>query len=81
MLHVKLAGMKQRTQCKLIFSPFNSQMGQKVETFYFLKKVMLHIKLKRKKCKTLCKFDLMHNPGLLGWVKRWDIEILQISIF
>ena len=25
-------------------------------------------------------FDLMHTPGLLGWVKRSDIEIVQISI-
>ena len=25
-------------------------------------------------------FDIMHTPGLLGWVKRPDIEIVQISI-
>ena len=26
------------------------------------------------------KFDLMHTPDLLGWVKGLDIEIVQISI-
>ena len=26
-------------------------------------------------------FDIMHTPDLLGWVKRSDIEIVQISIF
>ena len=25
-------------------------------------------------------FDLMHTPGLLGWINRSDIEIVQISI-
>ena len=25
-------------------------------------------------------FDIMHIPGFLGWVKRSDIEIVQISI-
>ena len=24
-------------------------------------------------------FDRMHTPGLLGWVKRLDVEIVQIS--
>ena len=24
--------------------------------------------------------DLMHTSGLLGWVKRSDIEVVQISI-
>ena len=32
--------------------------------FFFLKKVMLHIKLKVKKCRTLCKADLMHTPDI-----------------
>ena len=40
---------------------------------------MLHIKLKGNTCRTLCKFDLMHTPGLLGWVKRLDIEIVKTS--
>ena len=56
-------------------------LGQKVKTFFSPKVVMLHIKLKGKKCRTLCKFDLMHIPDLLGWVKTFDIEIVQISIF
>ena len=55
--------------------------GVKRSKTFFLKKVMLHIKLKGKTCRTLCKFDLMHTPDLLGWVKRSDIEIVQISIF
>ena len=42
---------------------------------------MLLIKLKRKRCRTLCKFNLMHTPDILGWVKSSDIEIVQISIF
>ena len=25
-------------------------------------------------------FDIMHIPGLLGWLKRSDIETVQISI-
>ena len=39
----------------------------------------MHIKLKGKTCRTLCKFDLMHTPVILGWVKRSDF--VQISIF
>ena len=27
------------------------------------------------------KFDLMHTPDILDWVKRSDIEIVQISNF
>ena len=46
----------------------------------YILKVMLHIKLKDKKCRKLCKFDLMQTPDLLGWVKKSDIEIVQISI-
>ena len=55
--------------------PFLTQIGQNVKHFF------LHIKLKRKKCRTFCKFDLMHTFDLLGWVKRSDIEIVQIRIF
>ena len=69
--------MKQRTQCKysalLYTHDLIPRWGQKN-----LKKVMLHIKLKEKQCRTLCKFDLMHTPDLLGCVKRSDIEIVQI---
>ena len=42
------------------------QMVSKGQTIFFLKIVMLHIKLKGKTCRTLCKFDLMHTPDLLG---------------
>ena len=43
---------------------------------------MLHIKLKHKKCRTLCKLTVLlyAHPGPLDWVKRSDIE-KQISIF
>ena len=34
----------------------------------------------RNKCKILCKFDLMHSHDLLDWLKRPDLEIVQISI-
>ena len=37
---------------------------------------MLYLK-KGKKCRTLCKFDLMYTPGLLGLVKMSDIETVQ----
>ena len=56
-------------------------MRLKGQNNYFLKKVILHITLKGKKCRTLFKFDLMRTPDLLGRVKRSDIEIVQISIF
>ena len=67
MLHVKLRGLKQRTQCKQIFCPFiHPQPADWVKRskHFFLKKVILHIKLKGKKSRTLCKFDLMHTPDL-----------------
>ena len=61
--------------------PFNTpttpRWGQKVKIIYFLKKVMLHIKLKGKDCRTLCNFYLMHTPDRLGLVKRSDNEIMQ----
>ena len=56
------------------YKPTTSRWGQKVKTIYFLKEVMLHIKLKGEKCRTLCKFDLKHIPDLLGLVKRSDTE-------
>ena len=40
---------------------------------------MLHIRLKGKGCRTLCKFDLLHTPDLLGWLKKTVIEIVEIS--
>ena len=61
------------------YTPMTPRWGQKVNSFFFLKKV--HIKLKGKKCRTLCKFEIMHTPDLYGWVKTSDIEIVQKSIF
>ena len=56
--------------------------GSKGQSIFFLKMVMLHIKLKGKKCRIASKmFELIHTPGLLGWIKRSDIKIVQISIF
>ena len=78
--------MKQRTHCKQIFFPFIHPWppdGVKRSKHFFLKYmyVMSHIKLKGKTWRTLCKFDLMHTPEIMGWVKRTNIEIVQISIF
>ena len=45
MFHIKLTGMKQRTQCKQIFCPFihpQSMDEVKRPKYFFLKKVMLH---------------------------------------
>ena len=51
---------------------------EKVRYFSFLKPVVLHIKLKGKKCRPTCKQKLtLQTP--LPWVKRSDIEIVQIS--
>ena len=53
--YMSFTGMKQRTQRKQIFCPFiHPRSLDGVKTF-FLKKVMLHIKLKGKKCRTSCK--------------------------
>ena len=65
----------------LFDTPPTPRWDQKVKTIYFLKKVMMYIKLKGKKCRTLCKFDLMHIPDLLGLVKRLDIEIVKNVYF
>ena len=74
MLHIKLMEMKRRTPCK--------DWVKRSKHFFFLKKAMLHIKLQRSVEHYASKmFDLMHTPDLLGWVKRSDIEIVQISIF
>ena len=62
----------------------DSSPGQKVKYFSILKVVMLHIKLKGKKCTpeyASWNFDLTHTPDLLDWFERSDIEIVQISIF
>ena len=52
-----------------------------VKTF-FLMVVMLQIKLMGKMCrhKVSTIFGLMLTPDVLGWVKRSDIVIVQISI-
>ena len=68
--------MKQRAQCKQIFCPFIHPWPP--DGVKRSKQVMMHIKLKNIK---LSKFDLMHTPDIFGWVKRSDIEIVQISIF
>ena len=66
MLHVKLNDNEAANTMQATILP--SRWGQKVKTL-FLKKAMLHITLKGKKCRTLYSVDLMHTPGLLGWVK------------
>ena len=42
----------------------------------------LKVMYKERSLEHACKmFDLMHTSDLLDWVKRSDIEIVQISIF
>ena len=59
------------------YTPTTPRWGQNI---FLLKKVMFYIKFKGKKCRTLCKFDLMHNLDIFVWVKRSDIESVLISI-
>ena len=54
------------------------QMGSKGQSIFL--KVMLIIKLKRKKCRPLCR-DFMQTSGIWGWVKGSGIESMQISLF
>ena len=61
-----------------LYTPTITERGQKVET------VFLKYKVTRKKSEenyASKMFALMHIPGYLGWVKRPDIELVQISIF
>ena len=55
--YIKLTRMEHRTPCKHIF-PSTPRWGQEVKTIFCLKVVMLPIKLKEKKCRTLCKLTL-----------------------
>ena len=73
--------MKQRTQCKQIVCPFIHPWPSDgvIKSKHFFSEVG-HVAY-GKTCRTLCKFDLMHTPDIFGWVKRSDIEILQISIY
>ena len=72
MLHILLIGMKHRTTCKQMFCLFTQPRplyGVKRSNI-FCEEGYVAIKM----------FDLMHTPDLLGWIKRSDIEIVQISI-
>ena len=84
-LHVKVTEMKQRTHCKQklyrLINPTIPKLCQKSQNSFFLKSVVLHIKLKGKKCIQLCKFDLVNTSDPLGWVKGSDIEIVQMCMF
>ena len=51
------------------YTPLTPVWGQKVKQFLWCTS---HYAIKM--------FDIMHTPCLLGWVKRSDIEIVQISI-
>ena len=86
LLQIKLKGMKHRTPCKQIFCPVKRPQpldGFKMFKHFFFLKVMLHNKILEKMLKKYASkmFDLMHIFDLLDWVKRSDIEIVQISIF
>ena len=52
------------------YTPLTPVWGQKLKHF-FLKKVMVHITLLQLKM-----FDVIHTPGLLGWVKM-SIELCR----
>ena len=62
-----------------LYTPTAPRWGQKVN--FFSEVGHLQIKLTVKTCRTLCKFDLRHTPDIFGWIKRSDIEIVQVSIF
>ena len=82
-LHVKLTGMKQRTQCNKYSALLHRQPPdgvKKVKTF-FLRNVMLHIKLKGKKCRTICKFDLMHTSDILVGEKSQTLKLCRKVYF
>ena len=53
------------------YTPSTPGWGQKVKLF-FLKKFMLHIKLKGKSVEHWASkmFDLLHTLDLLGWVEK-----------
>ena len=79
-LNVKLSGMKQRTQCQHIFCPFMHTGPQKRSKgqLFFLKEVMLHIKLQKKSVEHYASLTLSTPPKLLGWVKMspYDPKLL-----
>ena len=59
----------------LPFHTLDTCMWTKGKNVFFLKKVMLYILHDAIKM-----FGIMQTPGLLGWVKRSDIEIVYVSI-
>ena len=87
MLHIELSRNEAENTLQANILPFYTPMTprwvKRSKHFIFFKYmyVMSHIKLKGKTCRTLYKFDLMHTPEIIGWVKRSDIEIVQKSIF
>ena len=60
--------------CSAVLHTLDSCMGTKDKNISFLNKLwcISHYAIKM--------FELMHTPGLWGWVKESDIEIVQISI-
>ena len=87
MLLNKLSGMKHRTPCRQLFCPFIQPRplgGIKYQnTFFWRWSCCISILKKERSVEHYAstKFDLVHTPDLLGWVKRSDIETVQISIF
>ena len=82
MLHIKLTGMKQKTQWKHISCPFyilvptTPGCGQKVKIF-FSEKGHVAYQILSVDYYASKMFDLMHIPDLLSWVQRSVIEIVM----
>ena len=83
MFLIKLTGMKHRTPCQQIFSPFTHPGSESTpgwgKTFFFQKKIFCI--LSNKKERSLEHYAIkLFGLICMGLVKRSDIEIVQISI-
>ena len=80
MLQFKSIGMKRRTPCEQIVYSFTHprpldgvRRSNKSEGHAAKERSVEHYARKM--------IDLMHTPDLLGWVKKSDIEIVQIRVY
>ena len=80
MLHVQLNGEHNASNYSALLYTHGPQMVSKGQNI-FSEEGHVPYQIKLKTCRTLCKFDFMHTPDILGWIERSDIEIVQISIF
>ena len=77
MLHIQLNEHQAENTVQANTLPLMPPDGVKRSKQFFLKKVTLQIKLERKTCRTLCKFDLMHTPDILDGVKGQTLELCR----